>query len=274
MELRPGPFMRSMAKRLDPGSPTGIYLTVGLGCALLALLGFLSIAEDVMESATLSVDRLVWAGVMALRTPALTRVFWVATLSGDARVMFVSTTAVALLLLAWGRWRPAVAVVLLVLAGSWMSGALKSLFDRPRPPLRLALVARPASMSFPSGHAMGSLMLFGTLALVLFFAEGRGPWQIAGALACVFIALTVGVSRVYLGVHYASDVMGSWLLGATLIVPVVAALTAWDRFAPPKGPPRPPGPWLRLARGALVVLAPIAVVAALVLEAGANPLMR
>jgi undecaprenyl-diphosphatase len=263
-----------MARRLDPGSPTGIYVTVGLGCAVLALLGFLSIAEDVVESATLAVDRFVWAGVVALRTPALTRVFWVATLLGDTRVMFVSTTLVALLLLAWRRWRAAAVVVVLVIVGAWMSDALKTLFDRPRPPLGLALVARPASMSFPSGHAMGSLMLFGTLALVLLFAEGRGPWHVAGALGCVFVALTVGVSRVYLGVHYASDVIASWLLGATLIAPVVAALVAWERFSPPRDRSRPPGRWLRLAHGALVVLAPIAIFAALVLEARIDPLVR
>ena len=274
MKFTPGPFMRFLARRMDPGSPTGIYLSAGLGCAAVTLLGFLSIAEDVMESATFAIDRWVWAWSVAVRTPVLTRVFWVATLAGDTRVMFVSTTLAALALIAWGKWRGALVVVLLVVVGSRLDGVLKGLFDRPRPPAHLALIAQPASASFPSGHALSSLMLFGTLALLLLFSARTRPLPVAGALACVLAFLTIATSRVYLGVHYTSDVIASWLLGATLMALAVAALLAWERFRPPKGASELAGLWLRIGRWALVLIAPFAVVAALVMEAGANPLLR
>lgn len=233
INLRPGPFFRAAADRLDLRSRTGFPVTVAGVVALLSFLGFLSIVEDVVEPAAIALDRAGEASVQALRSPVLTYVFWVLTALGDARVAIVCTLVAAMLLAAWGHPRRAGSLAILVLTGSVITTLLKGLFGRARPPAVLQLIAEPTSASFPSGHALTGLLLFGTLALML--AASRQPrWlRIGGSIGILVVGLSIGVSRVYLGVHYSSDVLASWLLGLAMIATWAAAVLVWGRVQTP-----------------------------------------
>jgi len=109
------------------------------------------------------------------------------------------------------------------LAAAVLSAALKFLFQRARPDATIGyLIALPSSFSFPSGHAMSSACVAGSLAIVAFEKLPR-PWRWLAVVAALLYILGVGLSRIYLGVHYASDVLGGQLASAAL----VAATTGW-----------------------------------------------
>lgn len=273
IDLRPGPFFRAAANRLDLRSRRGFPVTLAWVIAGGSFLGFLSIAEDVVEPATLALDRIAATSIALLANPVCTRVMWLLTLMGDTRVMFVETLVAALLLAVWGHPRRAGSVVVLVLTGAGLAGLLKGLVDRARPDASLALLAQPGSSSFPSGHALAGILLFGTLALMLAASPVRRPLRIWGSVGVALVGLGIGASRVYLGVHFMSDVLGSWLLGATMLATWAAAVLLWGRTQPPIEE-RVVRPWGRLWwRWALVAAGIAAVIITLVFEAGINGLL-
>jgi undecaprenyl-diphosphatase len=137
------------------------------------------------------------------------------------------------------RWR-AVWLLLLSLPGAMLLNTLlKHRFDRPRPEL-VSRLAEVATTSFPSGHAMLSAVGYLTLGALLAAAAERRRDR--GCILGVAVGLTVlvGFSRVFLGVHWPSDVLAGWCLGAAWAMGCWLALRAWprrDRTA--AGPPRP-----------------------------------
>lgn len=143
----------------------------------------------------------------------------------------VPLTAVAVAGLAAVRqWRGAVTLALAVAATQLTVPLIKVLIERPRPPGSDAL-AEAHGYSFPSGHAATAVALYALLAL-LCAAACRGRVRGAIALAGAGIALAVGLSRLYLGVHYPTDVVAGWLIGGAL------ALLSWavaSRLGAPRG---------------------------------------
>jgi membrane-associated phospholipid phosphatase len=271
LDLRPGPFLKAAASRLDTASRRGFPVTVAWLLSALFFLGFLSIAEEVVEPFTLLLDRAATAFNAAVASPAATRVMWVATLLGDVRVAVVVTAVAAILLAVWGHPRRAGSVVVLMLVSVGLSQSLKYLVERPRPPAALALIALPTSPSFPSGHAMAGMVLAGTLALMLVVSRAPRVVRVVGAIAIVFAGMLVGLSRVYLGVHYFSDVLASWLLGGTLVGLWAAAVLTWGRAFPldPSASPLTGG---KSWRWALTVAGVLIVALALASESVAMPL--
>jgi undecaprenyl-diphosphatase len=113
-----------------------------------------------------------------------------------------------------------------VVASAWLASALgaqvlKLLFARARPSFPYTLAALP-SPAFPSGHAMNAVIVWGLLAVV---AARRFPAARRLAIAAAgLLAVAAGLSRVYLGVHWPSDVLGGWAAGAAILAPLAAAL--------------------------------------------------
>jgi membrane-associated phospholipid phosphatase len=272
MDLTPGPFMRLFARRLDPDAPGGLYATIGAGLGIGFVALFLAIAEDVMESARLAFDTDVHVWLAASASPALARVMWLATLLGDTRVVVVEVTAAMAVLLAWGHVRRAIVLPVLVLAAAALADVLKVYYARPRPSAPLALIASPGSASFPSGHAIATIAFFGALAVMLLASRSPRWARIAGTVAASCAALAVGVSRVYLGVHFASDVVASWALGGALLSSGMAALLSWERLVPPSRPRWRPGA-ASVLRWVMPAASLVAVIAVMVFEAAANPLL-
>jgi membrane-associated phospholipid phosphatase len=196
-------------------------------------------------------DAAISAALRAAESPGLTQAMWATTLLGDTAVMVVHTAVACVLLWAWGRRREAGVMLAAMIAGPALSTALKSLLARPRPPVASALIALPGNGSLPSGHAIAGLLFYGTLALLLVADAGRGAGGRGGlaaegghgvsplravASACLLaVGLAIGVSRVYLGVHWATDVLAGWAIAAVLLAGVWRALSlrATDTAATP-----------------------------------------
>ena len=131
---------------------------------------------------------------------------------GSASVLVLITTATIIYFLLVRRWATALLIFVAVAGGQVLSSLLKVGIDRPRPELVSHLVTE-TSLSFPSGHAMLSAVTYLTLgSLAARFLPGRVAKIYVLSLS-VLVAVLVGVSRIYLGVHWPSDVLAGWCAG-------------------------------------------------------------
>ncbi len=99
---------------------------------------------------------------------------------------------------------------------------VKPIVDRPRPPLAIEPMYETASKAFPSGHATAAAACFGAIALLLVTSLPT-PWSVLMGTLCGVVILIVGVTRVYLGVHWPSDVIAGWAMGFAWVAIVRAA---------------------------------------------------
>lgn len=198
----------------------GSFLFVGFATAVAALLLFALVAEWMLAGVTQRVDEAVLVFLQQHTTAWLTVLALVGAAIGSAPAMWVVLLASAIFLT---RMRHVYSLALLwgSLLGGWaLSSMLKGLFDRPRPrlfewDLQLfgSAIRYPESPSFPSGHALMAVVIYGTLALLIARLEPSVGWRrltftVAGAL----IGL-IGFSRLYLAVHYPSDVLAGYIAG-------------------------------------------------------------
>jgi undecaprenyl-diphosphatase len=194
------------------------WLFVGLG-ACLFLLVFLSLAGEVTEGDTQAFDTKILQALRSASDPSkpigpewMESTLLDLTALGGSPILFLVVVAVVGFLVLQARYRTALFVWVASLSGELVNLALKHAFNRPRPSIVPHLRA-VFSTSFPSGHAMESAIVYLTLgALLMRFAESR-----LTKLYCLGVAMLltvmVGISRVYLGVHYPTDVIGGWLIG-------------------------------------------------------------
>lgn len=191
-----------------------------------------AIAEDVHEQEANALDALVTPLLHGLSNPALDGIMGAFTEVGST-VVVVPLLAVALAVLAWRRHRREALFLVVAMAGSLaLNQSLKLIFHRPRPQLAWAQVQ--PEYSFPSGHAMNSLVLYVALALIAWRLWGQRAGVIAVVLAAG-LALLVGTSRIYLGYHYFTDVAGGFLAGAVWLAIMTVAFGApmwWPRRGP------------------------------------------
>jgi undecaprenyl-diphosphatase len=146
-------------------------------------------------------------------------------------VVVLAATALAAGVLAWrgrARWAP---LLLAVPTGMLANNALKHLFGRPRPVLDDPLL-RLATLSFPSGHAIAAILFYGALLLVLLAHERRRPVRLAAAAFALAMIVLVAFSRVYLGVHYFSDVLAGVCFGVAWLALWLEGLERWERRSP------------------------------------------
>jgi membrane-associated phospholipid phosphatase len=218
-------------------------LWLGFGSTTAVLL-FLT-AVLVPRSGGAQFDENVTASMAALRDPVLTRVAQVMTDLGSYRPVTVVSIGLALVL-AYHTRRLLEPVVLLaaVEASSSLVDVLNVIIGRARPPIGGMLGPPVFDYSFPSGHAASSTVVYVLGALLLAVAE---RWSSARRLlvaagGCVMAGL-IGLSRVYLGYHWLTDVVGSWLLAITIASIGMVFVTAtqrldWDAVPPDMVTPR------------------------------------
>jgi membrane-associated phospholipid phosphatase len=208
----------------------GLRLALGASVVLAAAWLFGEIAEDVVNQdaplGTLDLDVAVWLHAQA--TPAATRIMAVVSDFG-APITDIALASVMALVLFWKRayyWL--FALVLAVPGGALLNIVIKHLIHRDRPIFEDPIQTL-TSYSFPSGHAMGSTLLYGMLAaIVIGHTRDRRLRALAIAVASSVVAL-ICFSRMYLGVHYLSDVVAGFLAGLVWLGACLAAVAALQR---------------------------------------------
>ena len=216
-----------------------IAILLGVAAPLWA---FSEIAEEVSEGDARGVDESL---LLALRTadpadPLGPRWFETSVMDITALGGFTVLALVTLFALGYlsvqRKWIDAAMLLVATLGGTLISESLKTSFSRPRPDL-VAHIVDTTSMSFPSGHAMLSAVTYLTLgALIARTQERRGlRGYVLGS--AILLTLLIGISRIYLGVHWPTDVLAGWCLGAAWAL-ACWALATWltRRQAPTLAP--------------------------------------
>ena len=195
-------------------------LVVILGA--LSLLGFAKVGEDVFAHESTAFDEAIQRGILAHEYSWLVRIFVVITHVGSVGPMCALAVAGAGYLWYHGKRRVAATVLLAPVGAVVVFNLVKRAYARPRPAGLSGIV--PSSYSFPSGHATASAAVCATLAYV-YWREGFTRRSIAFTFA-ILVPLLVGLSRVYLNVHWATDVLGGWSAG---LVIAILSITLYDR---------------------------------------------
>jgi undecaprenyl-diphosphatase len=188
-------FLRGPSERAWPAIACGIL--VAIWAAMLLLGGG-------------SLDRAVYEALYAGQHPALARAAEILTDLGSSRVLIIAALVCAICLLLIHQARLALIFAVLMFVGRFLAALQKHWIARPRPELEAHLVSTN-SHAFPSGHAANSMIFYLMFALIL--TSGTRLERPAIAAAVLF-SLLIGTSRVMLGVHWPSDVIGGWAFGA------------------------------------------------------------
>jgi undecaprenyl-diphosphatase len=212
----------SRSRRRRPNLAVG-----GLVTLVASLLVFGAIAAAVGEHQTDRLDAAMTSLLHGLAMPVLDAFMQTVTQLGS-NLVIVPLLAVALILLIWTRRQSAAVFLAASAIGSiQLSAPLKLVFERQRPQLPWAQA--PSDYSFPSGHAMDSFVFYVALGLIAWWIWGRRAGVVAIG-AGVALALLIGSSRIYLGFHYFTDVIGGYLAGLAWLLVVAAAVAAWPRL--------------------------------------------
>jgi undecaprenyl-diphosphatase len=210
---------RTWLARLRPKDRAELNLLVGSVVFLLLILCVSRLASEVFEGETLRFDKRILVSLRSAADPAvpvgppwLTSAALDITALGSATVLGLVVLAVGGFLVLQGTWRTGVFVVLAT-SGAWfIIATLKQFFQRPRPEV-VSHLRDVMTTSFPSGHALSSAVVYLTLgALSMRIAKRRITKFYCMGMAMLLTVL-VGASRVYLGVHYPTDVVAGWMIG-------------------------------------------------------------
>ena len=205
--------LRFLRARFSPESYLGLHLTIGLVVIIATTWWFADIAEDMsLDAATRQLDDGITAWFQTHATPTLTT-FW-RTVSFFGSVIFVTAASaiVATIFAVRRSFYRLLSVALAVGGGAFLNLVLKHLFHRHRPVLENPLVTL-SSFGFPSGHTMGATIFYGVLALALGYSIQGWRRRILVASAAALVIALIGASRIYLGAHYFTDVIGAVAVG-------------------------------------------------------------
>lgn len=189
-----------------------VLLFAGL---LLPLWLFVELADEVHELEDFFFDEPLLLGLHAVASPAMDRFFIAVSAAGYPYGVVPIDILLVIVLLAARRWREALFAACACIGSALLNVSTKQFFQRDRPALWES-VAPEHTFSFPSGHAMGSM----TLAMVVFLLAWHTRWRWPATIAALVFVLLVGLSRLYLGVHYPSDIIGGWAAGMAWVVGV------------------------------------------------------
>ena len=196
--------------------------------AMVVVVALLAIAVE-LGANVVQFDRAANQTVHAHAAEPVTGWVFFLTALGATPVLVAVTLSAAIGLVLRGSWRSAVALVLAYAITDATVAVVKLVVERPRPDESLT---QAGGFSFPSGHSATSMAVYGCLAFALARAA-RGFPRVAIVLAGVGLVLLIGLSRIYLGVHYPSDVVAGWTTGGAV---VIAAWLIVGRLRPAPAP--------------------------------------
>ena len=220
-----------------------VFSVIALAVIALLVYGAQEVYEGVVGGNGLTaVDRPVLDAMVSVRNPTLDGVMTAFTnIGGPIGMPLLATAVVVVITLRRRRWTPVVVTVIAAAGSLLMTVVGKDLVGRARPPASLAVPPLEISPSFPSGHTLNATVLT-TIVVYLVLIETTAVWQrVTSVVAGLCFVVTMGLSRVYLGHHWLTDVVAAWAIGFAWALAVITAHRLWltlrddARDGPPAG---------------------------------------
>ena len=230
MSATPAPRPSFYRRWLSPEGYLGLHLVIGLFLAVATAVAFEYIEDKVFSTGDIRLAD-ARAQLLARRivSPRLTVIMQTISMFGTLPALVSLSLAVIAWLLKAKSHRRLYAFVATMAGGAVLNALLKLYYHRARPDSPLVLAH---GYSFPSGHSMGAMCFFGSLAYVIFFTIERRPvLRIVAVLACGLAAIVIGASRIYLGVHYFTDVVAGYAAGLFWLAVCFTGVEAWVRWS-------------------------------------------
>jgi undecaprenyl-diphosphatase len=199
-------------KKITKNSIVVRFLAI-MGVILISGVIFAALAEDIVDHELFSVmDPILGTWLLGKTTLAGDRIFSAITFLGNAVLISIGTGLLALWMGKTKRWNQMAFLLISVGGGALLNVILKSIFLRPRPFYPHAYLT-DTGFSFPSGHAMISITFYGTLTYLAFMLVKSWKKRSFMIVGLLILSILIGFSRLYLGVHYLSDVLAGWSAG-------------------------------------------------------------
>lgn len=205
-------FIRKQLSGENPDSPFYILILVAFVIFVAGTNLFVDLSEEISGKVLKNYDTEITDYIISFRTPALNDFFVFITDMGDVYAYIIMTTLAAALFFFKLRNKKFIFQLIGVLVLSALANiALKKAFDRARPTIEHMVVIK--SLSYPSGHAMSAMAFYGFLTYLIFKIKMSKGLRALLTFVFIFLILSIGISRIYLGVHFPSDVAGGFIAG-------------------------------------------------------------
>ncbi|MFB8281988.1 phosphatase PAP2 family protein [Nocardia colli] len=206
-----------MTTNSPPGRSWDLVHTLAVSAALLAVFAVGLTSNVIGKNGLTAIDTPVADWAVAHRNGTLTPLAKIVSNLGGTVAMSILAT-VAVLAFALRGYRREAALIAATGLGAWvLVDGGKNLIARPRPPIVDHVVVK-TNFAYPSGHSLGSIVVISVLAILLIPRLRRPATRWAAAVVAAIFVAAVGLSRIYLGVHWSTDVLGGWSLGALWVI--------------------------------------------------------
>lgn len=187
-----------------------LEIIISVFVSLVSLYLFLKIGDEVVNKDVLQIDSTLTAFIYSFRSPSMTSVMMFFTFLGSGIALFV-LSLIMITYIGAKRKKDAIIYLAILYSGILLNLILKIIYNRPRPS-DLPLI-HENTLSFPSGHAMNSFVFFAALSYFIFRETKNAKVTITVSILSIIVIGLIGLSRIYLGVHYPSDVIGGFVAG-------------------------------------------------------------
>ncbi|MGF1477888.1 MAG: phosphatase PAP2 family protein [Cyanophyceae cyanobacterium] len=208
-----------ISSKLEP--LLSVVFVSGLGVTVLALWSFVELADDVLGQETQAIDTAILQALRANHTLLLDQIALGVTFLGEPLVLVILSAAFGAMLLWQQQWVSAAALTITTGGGVGLNYLLKDFFARQRPALWERIVD-VKQYSFPSGHAMISLVVYGFVGY--WVATRYRRWRSLTITTIVCLIAAIGLSRLYLGVHWPTDIAAGYAAGTVWLLTCILSL--------------------------------------------------
>jgi len=223
-----------LKRRFNKNHKYGFHFTIGTLITLAFIYLFFGIVQDYIgQEKLVQFDLRVINLFSLLRHPKLNQQMLFITYLAKGEIITVGLLVSCLILYLFKRWRILYTLIISVTGAEVFVWIIKNIVDRPRPPLTNALVAE-STYSFPSGHTFVAIAFYGLLVYFVIQSGKNKFIKIVSFLLGLSLIVLVGISRIYLGAHWPSDVFASVAVGAAWLTIIITSLKIKKKFNPPK----------------------------------------
>jgi len=207
---------------------TALYIAASLGISVLMLTAFVTLAWETLFRNVMGVfdNTFIWL-IRYFASPGVDKVMILITDVGFGVSYIVIVIISFLLLTYYRRWREIAGLAICLTGGAVLNFWLKYLFHRSRPDL--LRVVEETGYSFPSGHVIASMCFYGMMAFLIMRTISSWRGRLTVMTLTVILNVAIGISRIYLGVHYPTDVVAGYAAGSMWLAFCISLLMWWER---------------------------------------------